>query len=79
MSPPRLSIDGGTTIFAICQKKPMISKAGIFDGLYDGIQKSKKYFSQLIQMLNTSVDNRVGMIFAYPSVSEKTLRYDVIR
>jgi hypothetical protein len=39
MSPPRLPIDGGTTISVICRKKPMISKAGIFDGLYDGMWK----------------------------------------
>jgi hypothetical protein len=45
MSPPRLPIDGGTTISAICQKKPMISKAGIFDGLYDGMRKSRNYFA----------------------------------
>jgi hypothetical protein len=46
MSPPRLPIDGGTTTSAICRKKPMISKAGTFDGLYDGIWKSRKYFVQ---------------------------------
>jgi hypothetical protein len=45
MPPLRLPIDGGTTISAICQKKPMISKAGTFDGLYDGIRKSIKYFA----------------------------------
>jgi hypothetical protein len=62
MSPPRLPIDSGTTISAICQKKPMISKAGILDGLYDGIWKLIKYFVQRIQMLNISVDNRVGVM-----------------
>jgi hypothetical protein len=43
MPPPCLAIEGGTTISAICRKKPMISIAGIFDGLHDGIQKMKKY------------------------------------
>jgi hypothetical protein len=44
MSPLRLPIDG-TTSSAICPKKPMISKAGIFDGLCDGMRKSRKYFA----------------------------------
>lgn len=52
MSAQRLPMDGRTTIFAIYRKKPLISKAGTFDGLYDGIQKSRKYllneFSRLI-------------------------------
>jgi hypothetical protein len=45
MSLPCLLIDGGTTIFAMCRKKPMISKAGTFDGLYDGMRKTGKYFA----------------------------------
>jgi hypothetical protein len=41
MSPPCFLIDGGTTISAICLKKPMISKAVLSDGLTDGIVKGK--------------------------------------
>ncbi|MER9115998.1 hypothetical protein NKH93_05180 [Mesorhizobium sp. M0954] len=61
MSPPRLPIDGGTVISAICQKKPMISKAGTFGGLYDGMQKPKKHFVKRIQVLKLTIDNRVGV------------------
>jgi hypothetical protein len=56
-----LPTDGGTTISAICRKKPMISKAGTFDGLHDGMRKNGKYFDQENQLVIVTIDNRVGV------------------
>ena len=44
MSPPCLPIDDETTIPAICAKKPVISNAGTFGDLYDGMWKMEQIF-----------------------------------
>lgn len=38
----------------------MISEAGTFDGLYDGMRKTGKYFDYENQLFRVSIDNRVG-------------------
>jgi len=47
---PCLAIDDEMSIGQIRQKKPMISKAPVFDGSADGIWHPKKYFSLCVSL-----------------------------
>jgi hypothetical protein len=47
---PRPAIDGEMSVGQIRQKKPMISKASVFDGLVDGIGYPEKYFLLCISL-----------------------------
>jgi len=55
------SIDFETMIFANSRKKPVISEADFFDGLYDGIVDHKKKIDKLNQCVMILRDNRVGV------------------
>lgn len=61
------SIDRETTFFADGRKKPMISKALFFDGLSDGMARLKKKITEINQYVMMPVNDRVGMILAYPN------------
>jgi hypothetical protein len=73
----RWAIVGETTSFSISRKKPSFSIALILGGTADGIARCRNIFMQLNQKLVGAINNRVGMIFAHPSVSKTTPECDI--
>lgn len=59
----RLTIVPESNNFGVSPKKPMISRAPLFDGFTVGIVRTQIFFLHIFQYLNCLADNRVGMRF----------------
>jgi hypothetical protein len=70
---PRLTIVPESTVFGAIPENLIISKAGHFGGMADGISPSIIFFMTLFQDFMWTIDNRVGMIQAHPNAAEFTL------
>lgn len=57
----RLTIVPESNNFGVSPKKPMISRAPLFDGFTVGIVRTQIFFLHIFQYLNCLADNRVGV------------------